>query len=230
VVDTLKAAFGKDVILLNDATAGALAERVYGAGKHHPNLVYVTMSTGIGGGAMVDGRLLMGKDGNAVEAGHLTVDSLFRLACGCGKRGHWEGYCSGRNIPQFAQLIINNLSSNEKRAFPRSRLLVGQGRMTTKGIFWEASSGDSLALKIIDEVGRLNSIGISDLVSLFDPSLITVGGSVALNNSAQIVGSVKRNMGHHAMTRLPMISVTPLGEDIVLLGAVAAALNPLPGG
>ena len=100
--------------------------------------------------------------------------------------------------------------------------------MTAKGIFWEASCVDSLALKIIDEVGRLNSIGISDLVSLFDPSLITVGGSVALNNSAQIVGSVKRHLGHHAMTRLPLIRVTPLGEEIVLLGAVAAALNPLP--
>ena len=227
VVDTLKDVFGKDVVMVNDATAGALAERIYGAGKHHPNLVYITMSTGIGGGAMVDGRLLLGKDGNAVEAGHLTVDSQFRLACGCGKRGHWEGYCSGKNIPQFAQLIIDNLSLNEKRAFSHSRLLAEEARMTAKEIFQEASNGDSLALRVIDEVGELNSIGISDLVNLFDPSLITVGGSVALNNPTQIVGAVKRHLLHHAMNRLPKIRVTPLGEDIVLLGAVAVALNRL---
>ena len=226
IVDTLKDAFRKDVVLVNDATAGALAERVFGAGKHHPNLVYVTISTGIGGGAIVDGRLLLGKDGNAVEAGHITVDSLFRLACGCGKRGHWEGYCSGKNIPQFAQLIIDNLSTNEKRDFSRSGLLAEQMPMTAKGIFWEALNGDGLALQVIDEVGKLNSIGISDLVNVFDPSLITVGGSVALNNSTQIVGPVKKHLPHHAMNRLPMIRVTPLGEDIVLLGAVAAALNP----
>jgi glucokinase len=88
---------------LNDCAAAVLGERHFGAGKGLENLAYVTLSTGLGGGAIVDGHLLIGKDGNAVEVGHITIDPGSSLICGCGSPGHWEAYSSGSNIPNFVK-------------------------------------------------------------------------------------------------------------------------------
>ncbi len=106
IVKPLEGEFKVPVRLINDCSAAALGEHVYGAGRGINNLVYVTLSTGIGGGAIVDGHLLQGKDGNAHEVGHLTIDPYSELTCGCGCRGHWEAYCGGMNIPNYARLLL----------------------------------------------------------------------------------------------------------------------------
>ena len=84
LVDPISKAFDKPVLLVNDCSAAVLGEHVFGAGKGLNNIVYITLSTGIGGGAIVDEHLLIGKDGNAVEIGHLTIDPNSSLICGCG--------------------------------------------------------------------------------------------------------------------------------------------------
>ncbi|MDD4255836.1 MAG: ROK family protein, partial [Methanofollis sp.] len=99
--DPLEERFGLPVLLLNDCRAGALGERWQGAGRGVENLVYVTLSTGIGGGAVVNGRLLLGRSGNAGEVGHLFVDAEYGCVCGCGYPGHWEAYASGTGMPHF---------------------------------------------------------------------------------------------------------------------------------
>ena len=109
VVEPLREWFGVPVRIANDCTAGVLGEHFYGAGKGVYNLFYVTFSTGLGGGAMVDGHLLMGKDGNAVEVGHLTIDPDSEIVCGCGCPGHWEAYCGGMNIPRFARRLLRDM-------------------------------------------------------------------------------------------------------------------------
>ncbi|GAI94384.1 unnamed protein product, partial [marine sediment metagenome] len=106
VLEPLTFEFHVPVRMLNDCAAAVLGEKMYGAGKGLRNLVYVTLSTGLGGGAIVDGHVLIGKDGNAVEVGHLTIDPDSPLVCGCGCRGHWEAYSSGRNIPKYARLLL----------------------------------------------------------------------------------------------------------------------------
>jgi predicted NBD/HSP70 family sugar kinase len=105
LVGPLEEALGIKVHLMNDANAAALGEWTFGAGRTHDNLAYVTISTGIGGGAIVDRHLLIGKDGNAAEIGHVVVDPTGRLTCGCGRKGHWEAYCSGRNLPRLAMML-----------------------------------------------------------------------------------------------------------------------------
>ena len=114
LVKPLEEASGSKVALMNDANAAVLGERRFGAGKEHPDLVFITLSTGIGGGAIVDGHLLIGKDGNAAEIGHMVVDSEERLTCGCGRRGHWEAYCSGRNLPNLAALLAEGSDAKAK--------------------------------------------------------------------------------------------------------------------
>ena len=105
LVKPLKKEFKLPIFLHNDANVAALAERYFGAGKKIENLVYITLSTGIGGGAIVNGNLLLGKSGNAAEVGHIIVDTKYNIPCTCGKGiGHWEGLASGTNIPRFYEI------------------------------------------------------------------------------------------------------------------------------
>ena len=220
VVEPLRREFAVPVKIANDCTAGVLGEHVYGAGKGVYNLFYVTFSTGLGGGAMVDGHLLVGKDGNAVEVGHLTIDLDSDIMCGCGCPGHWEAYCGGRNIPRFAQTLLRR---SEWRSL-LSKLCSGDAEaVTTERIFDMAKQGDETALRIVDEMGKVNAVGVADIVNAYDPELITIGGSVALNNPELIVKPVQRYVARHVINRLPEIMITPLGEDVVLYGALALA-------
>ena len=223
VIEPLSEAFHAPVRLMNDCSAAVLGEEAYGAGRGLRNIVYVTLSTGLGGGAMVDGHLLVGKDGNAVEIGHLTIDPDSELVCGCGCRGHWEAYCSGRNIPNYAGLLMR-----EKEG-AGSLLLDAAGGdpegITAEALFAAATEGDPLALWIVRRIGEINAIGFADIVNAYDPELITVGGSVALRNPDLVLEPIKENIDRHLINRRPEIRITPLGEDAVLYGALALAMR-----
>jgi len=223
VVKPLEQEFKVPVKIVNDCTAGVLGEHVYGAGKGIDNLFYVTLSTGLGGGAMVDGHLLVGKDGNAVEVGHLTIYPDSEIICGCGAPGHWEAYCSGMNIPRFAQTLLRR---SEWRNSLLAVLCGGDAKaITTETIFDAAKQGDEAALWIVDEIGKINAVGVADIVNAYDPELVTIGGSVALNNPELILKPIIHYVARHVINRLPEIMITPLGEDIILYGALALALD-----
>ncbi len=223
VVAPLAAEFGVPVQIMNDCNAGVIGEHVYGAGRGIDDLFYVTLSTGLGGGAIVDGSPLSGKDGNAPEIGHLTLDPDSELTCGCGCKGHWEAYCSGANIPNFARVLL------------RDRELVGSilqkmvggdlGMLSSEMIFKAAGMGDKDAAFVVEEIGKMNAIGFANIVNAFDPELITVGGSVALNNPGPIIEPIMRGIGKHLINRRPEIKLTPLGSDVVLYGGLAIALR-----
>ncbi len=223
VVKPLSEEFGVPVRILNDCSAAVLGEQVFGAGSGLSNLVYVTFSTGLGGGAIVDGHLLLGKDGNAVEVGHITIDPDSELICGCGCRGHWEAYCSGRNIPNYARLLLRGEEVKGSSLF----MATGGdlGNLTSETIFSAASEGDALAMWVVEKVGEVNAVGFADLVNVFDPELITVGGSMALNNPGLILRPIYENIDGHLINRRPEIRITPLGGDAVLYGALALAMR-----
>jgi glucokinase len=210
----LAEAFGSDVVLLNDCTAAALAEHEEGAGRGIRNLVYVTLSTGIGAGVFVDGHMLLGKDGNAHEVGHCVIDSDLKLQCGCGKRGHWEAYCSGRNMPKVAALVAKD-----------PVVVARVASLTAADIFRLAKKGDRPCKEVVKRVGLLNAMGFANLVDFYDPELIVVGGSVALKNPREILGPIRRHLGEFSRNRLPRVELTELGEDIVLRGALFAAIR-----
>ena len=225
IVERLSREFKIPVYMLNDCTVAALGEKVFGAAKKLSNFVYVGIGTGIGGGVFVDGRLLLGKDGNAAEIGHMTIDLGDGLPCGCGGRGHWEAYCSGSGIPSFVKSwIISKRLEDLKNPLVDMAM---RGEMTSKHLFDYAKAGDELALEIVEEIGRINAICFANLINLFDPELITVGGSIALKNPDLILDPIKKYVGRYVINRLPEIRLTPLGEDIVLYGAIALALKKI---
>jgi len=225
IVERLSGEFKIPVYMLNDCTAAALGEKIFGAAKKLSNFVYVGIGTGIGGGVFVDGRLLLGKDGNAAEIGHMTIDLGDGLPCGCGGRGHWEAYCSGSGVPSFVKSWIMSRRLEDLKN-PLVDMAM-RGEMTSKRLFDYAKAGDELALKIVEEIGRINAICFANLINLFDPELITVGGSIALKNPDLILDPIKRYVGRYVINRLPEIRLTPLGENIVLYGAIALALKKI---
>jgi len=212
--------------LLNDCSAGVMGERFFGSGKEVKDLAYITISTGIGGGIYMDDHLLVGKDGNATEIGHFTIDYDGRLMCGCGKRGHWEAYCSGRKIPNYVDLILNERNHTELKRSILSKLRSRYGGITAKNLYRSAKSGDELALEIVEKIGELNAVGFACVNDAYDPSLITVGGSVTLNNVELVIDPIRKHVGEHSRNRIPEIMDTPLVEDVVLYGALAIVFHP----
>lgn len=206
LVRPLKKNFKVPIYLVNDCVAAVIGEKIFGAGRKVRNLVYVTFSTGIGAGIYVDGNVLIGKDGNAHEVGHMTIDAFSDLTCGCGSKGHWEAFCGGRNIPKFAEKLSGK-------------------KFTTESLFDAAKSKDKTALKIVEEIGRLNAVGIANIVNIYDPELITIGGAIALNNRQLILRPILKNMGKYLINRKSRIMISPLGEKIVVYGAIALALR-----
>jgi len=213
---------GVTTFLLNDCTAAVLGEREFGVGKGVDNLVYIAIGTGIGGGAIVDGHLLLGKDGNAVEIGHNTIDVTGRLKCGCGKRGHWEAYCSGRNIPNFVRMRLEEIDEKTVKSSLLFKKVDGDlSKMRTEDLFSAAKGGDKLSLQLVEEIGILNAVGFANAINAYDPALVTVGGTVALRNRKLILDPIKRYVKNYVLNRIPKITITPLGENVSLYGAIA---------
>jgi glucokinase len=222
--DPITRAFNTPITLLNDCNAAVVGEHWFGAGKGVDHLVYITLSTGIGGGALVDGHLLSGKDGNAVEVGHMVIDVEGRLRCGCGKRGHWEAYCSGRNIPNYVRMRLKETVFQESSL--RRRMSGWSPEETTQRLFEEAERGDPEALAMVEGIGRLNAAGFATVINVYDPALITVGGALALKHERLILPPIQKYLRKYVINRVPKIRITPLGDDAVLLGAIAAASHP----
>lgn len=206
LVGPLSEALGGDVTLVNDARAGALGEHAHGAGAGCDDLVYVTISTGIGGGVISGGHLLGGRGGNAGEIGHITVETRHGLVCGCGYPNHWEGYCSGRNLPRFYAV--------ERRA--------GDPEYTaTPEIFAAARAGEPGARRFLEAVAVLNGRALSALTVAYDPARIVLDGAVVQAQADLLVGPAVARMERYLPC--PEVVTSPLGGDAPLLGAAVAA-------
>ena len=166
----LRARTGLPVLLGNDANLAALAEARCGAGRGAEHLVYLTVSTGIGSGFVVHGHLLLGKHGAAAEAGHMTL-SLDGPLCGCGNRGCLEAYASGTGLVNRAR---------EAMASGRTSALAGRGAdLDARDIETAALGGDGLARELIEQAGTALGLGVRNLLHLFNPEVVVIGGGVA---------------------------------------------------
>ena len=224
----LRKAFNAPTYVVNDCTAAVIGEKFFGAGRKSDNIVYITLSSGIGGGAIVDGNVLFGKDGNAVEIGHIVVDYLGNLRCGCGGYGHWEAYTSGKNVGKFVKFLVEKkYGSKAYRESILSKYSPSPDRLNYPQIIAAVSKKDSLALSIMEDIAKINAAGFAGVINAYDPEVISVGGSIVLRNPPELIlDPVRKKLKSLIINREPKILVTPLGDDVVLLGAVAIATNP----
>lgn len=203
------------VSLHNDAVAGVLGERQFGDAPD--NAVYLTISSGVGAGACVDGHVLAGRNGNAAEMGHLTVDPGGLMPCGCGGAGHWEAYCGGRNLPAYAARL------RETEGLETS-LPLQDGDIDAADVF-AAAGDDPLADVVVERVARWNALGVAALVHAYDPAVVAVGGAVALENERLVVDPIRERVEAHLAVPAPTIRPTTLGESAVVRGAIAGAMT-----
>jgi len=204
----------EQVYLHNDTTAAVIGERFH-SDRNPDDMVYLTISTGIGAGVCVDGNVLTGWDGNAGEVGHLTVDPEGHLTCGCGHEGHWEAYCSGSNIPHYAAYLAETEAVE-------TEMPVADPNFAAADVF-AAAGEDPLAELVLERVTQWNVIGIANVVHAYAPLAIYVGGAVALNNPGQVLDPVHDRLDDVVMSNVPDLQLTNLGDDVGVMGALASA-------
>ncbi len=214
VVAAVEAVHDGPVVLHNDAVAAAIGERFY-SDDPGENLVYLTISTGIGAGAIVDGNVLTGATGNAAELGHITVAPDSGARCGCGGEGHWEALCSGRAIPETARRLADERGVETE---------LDLAAVTAADVF-DAADTDALADLVVDRLAAWGTLGVAAAVHAYDPETVHLGGAVATSNPDAVVDPIRRRLPAHVVGEPPTVAVTPLGSDAVLRGAVASVLE-----
>jgi glucokinase len=220
--DLMEKELGLPVFVGNDANSAALAEQHFGAGQGVADLIYITVSTGIGGGIIVDNRLLLGAQGFAAEVGHQTVEA-HGPRCNCGNVGCLEVLAAGPAIARSARELIKT------GVVTRITDLVGDDldKVTAKVVNQAAQAGDPVAIDLFRQAGFYIGVGIVNLLHLFNPSLIIIGGSVAKAGELlfePIRATVReRAMASYYWENTPIVPAA-LGDDVGLLGAVALVL------
>jgi glucokinase len=204
---------GIPLVVANDMKAAALGERRFGRGRGLDNLILLTVSTGIGAGIIIGGRIYDGAHGIAGEVGH-TVVVVNGLLCSCGRRGCWEMLASGtahnrRIIEAFESGTWPNLT-----ACP-----------TPQQVTERATSGDRAALALVRRTARYIGIGCANLVNLYDPQAIVFTGGFARANWELIADEVRREVHEQALIPGGDMLLTELGDDAGLLGAATLVLE-----
>jgi glucokinase len=192
------------VLIENDAISAALGEWKYGAGRGVQSLVYITVSTGLGGGVISDGHVLRGASGFAGHVGHMKLfpDGVI---CGCGNPGCWEAYASGSAFT----------------ARGREKL----GALTAEEVFARASKGDVIAQQLVDEEADYLGVGIVSLLHLFNPERVVVGGGMS-NAIQQLQPGITRRVEREAMPAFRVeIRKAELGDNSGLLGVAQLVFN-----
>jgi glucokinase len=208
--------FQVPAFLDNDANLAALGEWRFGAGVGHHDVLYLTVSTGVGGGVIADDHLLQGYHGLATELGHTIIDPN-GPPCSCGFAGHLEAFSSG---PAIVRYVVHELQGGAN-----SSLKEDQG-LSARGIAAAAFSGDALAISAYRRAGEYLGIGVANFLAAFDPSIVIFGGGVSqvgplLFDSFQT--SLKKRVFHPRYLEGLKIEMAALGDDAGLLGALALA-------
>jgi glucokinase len=208
------------VFVSNDATLAALGEYKFGAGVGCHDLIYITVSTGIGGGVIVGGKLLLGTRGFAAEVGHMTID-INGPRCNCGNVGCLEMLASGTAI---ARMAVERLSRGEKSTI--AELVAGDlSKVTAEVVEKAARNGDSVAKDVMNTAGTNLGVGVVNLIHIFNPELIIIGGGVSKAGDL-IFEPVRRVIAQRVMRDISVRITTPaLGDNPGLLGAVALVLE-----
>ena len=222
IVKMLEERFGVPAYLCNDANACGLAEWKYGAGRGYENVIFLTFGTGMGAGIIANGRLLNGTCGSAGEVGHLRLAENGPV--GFGKRGSFEGFCSGGGLAQLGRtLALEKLQCGEKTAFCSSHAELDG--ITAKSIAEAAFQGDETAIEVYRLCGEYLGRGLSLLVDILNPEVIVIG-SVFERAEALLRPSMEAVMKKECIPySLEVCRVVPaaLGESIGDLAALAVA-------
>jgi glucokinase len=209
-------------ILGNDANLAALGEWKYGAARGYHDVLYMTISTGIGGGIILDDHLILGVRGLAGELGHITVDPQGPL-CSCGHRGHLESFSSGTAIARYVSDQIRQGESSS---------LSTRGEINARDVCLAANQGDPLARRAFERAGSYLGYAVADFLHAFNPAILVMGGGVS-SSGELLFEPMRQAMQKHILSPEYiddlLITQALLGDHAGLMGALALAQSaPTP--
>ncbi len=224
IQQVLQERYEQEIFLINDANAAALAEHRFGAGLGTRNMIYLTISTGIGGGLILDGRLYTGAIGTAGELGHMTILADGPL-CNCGNMGCWEALASGTALAREARRVVDH----------GTQTLIGslvQGdsqKITARTVQDAAEQGDTVALDLVERTAQYLGIGLANLLNVFNPELIVMGGGLT-NLGGRFLESAyatAKSRAYRIAWDAARFRLASLGRNSGVLGAAAYAFDRL---
>ena len=220
IVKLFKNRFNVPVVLENDANTAALGEYFGGAGRGYKNIVYVTVSTGIGGGIILNGEIFHGVGAGAGELGH-TIVQPDGAACNCGSRGCVETICAGVHIARRAkEKLANGAVSLMNQIEPNS------SKVSAKTVVEAARRGDKLAIEIWDETCFYLAVGIANAITLLAPEAVVIGGGIAAATGEMLFAPLRRLIPKYvSMIPADKIVILPaeLGSESGVCGALVLA-------
>lgn len=203
--------------LENDANSAAVGESWLGASKDFQNSILVTLGTGVGGGIIIDGKVLRGADGTAGEIGHICVEP-FGFPCGCGSRGCLEQYASATAIVRLTRELENQYSNSNLRE---------RSRLSALEIYEAGQNGDELALEVFRQQGFYLGIALAGLINILNPEVIVVGGGAAAGWDLFIPPTIEqiRQRAYQEPAKRAKLVLAKCGDDAGILGAARIAFE-----
>ena len=222
IAEDLSKLVGFPVKAGNDANVAALGEYWKGGGKGCDNMVFVTLGTGVGGGIVIEGKLLHGTHGSAAEIGHMVISREEEETCGCGKHGCVEQFCSATGIVRLANraLAATDADSKLRRCVP----------LTCKDIFDWGKAGDVLAMQILEQYYAYMGEFLADVCNVIDPEAVVLDGGVS-KAGQMLLDSIRPHFDKHVFHAASgaRFALASLGNDAGAYGAFKLALDAFGG-
>lgn len=218
VAQELGAKTGLPVKVGNDANIAALGEMWQGGGKGYKNAVMVTLGTGVGGGIIIDGKIVEGPNGAGGEIGHIFVEENEPEACGCGKHGCLEQYASATGVVRLANRAL--------AADGRASSLRSFDKITAKDVFDAAKDKDAVALEVVEKMGKILGTALANVACVVDPEVFVIGGGVSKAGPilTDVIQKYYIERAFHAC-RDARFALATLGNDAGVYGGVSLLLN-----
>ncbi|MET3557214.1 glucokinase [Streptococcus rupicaprae] len=218
----IEGALGIPFFIDNDANVAALGERWVGAGENNPDVVFMTLGTGVGGGVIAGGNLIHGIAGAGGELGHITVDFDQPFECTCGKKGCLETVASATGIVNLARRFAANYAGDSKL-----KALVDDAQdVTAKDVFDLAKEGDALALMVYKQFAHYLGTACANIASVLNPAYIVIGGGVSAAGDFLLDG-VRKVFEENSFPQIrtsTTLSLATLGNDAGVIGAASLVL------
>ncbi len=211
----LEERIGKIVYIENDATATAISEKIFGNGKVANNFIYLTLSTGIGGGVFINNRIYRGSTGMAGEFGHMVIDPL-GPQCGCGRRGCFEIMAGGKGTLR----IMEAMNAHSKSLYLRK---ISPEKLEARHIFDGAEEGDKECIRVINKVVDNMAVGVANLVNIFDPDAIMIGGGLS-NSTELVIDGIAERLPSELKTMKRNVEIFKTNQITVELSPLAVVL------
>jgi len=222
--DIIEKELGKKAFLINDANAAAIGELYFGAGRGALNFIYITVSTGIGGGIIIDGKIYTGSTGTAGELGHMVIDDE-GPQCNCGNKGCWETLASGTALSREARHRIKEGAATSILKYAGGNI----EKINAEAIHEAAQAGDKLANELIARTAYYLGVGLANLINIFNPEVIIIGGGLS-NIGDMLLKPAFEEAGRRAFRQsyqAVRFARAELGRNSGVLGAAAYALEKM---